>query len=144
MSLSRTIRSAMSSGGARLTRLGRDIVRPAQPEQPSNEINMGILNPLKLNIVLPVSKRDHIGRVKPLSQGDLVGLRFVIDGGTPIDVSFVGTAFGLDGLAQYGDLSPGNHTLQVAVMSKGGVGRLTDPAPFMVAELIDAPTITLE
>lgn len=105
---------------------------------------MRILNPLKLNIVLPVSKRDHIGRVKPLSPGDIAGMRFVIDGGAPIDISFVGTAFGLDGLAQYGDLAPGDHMLQVAVMSNGVVGRLTDPALFTIAEQIDAPVITLE
>jgi hypothetical protein len=102
------------------------------------------LNPLKLNIVLPVSKRDHIGRVKPLSQGDLTGIRLVIDGGTPIDVQFVGTAFGLDGLAQYGDLTPGQHTLSVGVITKGGIGRMTEPTLFQVAELVDAPTITLE
>lgn len=102
-------------------------------------------NPLKLNIVLPVSKRDHVGRVKPLTQGDVTGVALRFDSAPgAIIVNTVTSAFGLEGLAEFCDLTPGQHTLQVAVMSKSGIGAFTQPTPFLVGETIEAPTITLE
>lgn len=138
MSLARSIRSSLASGGARLARTARDIVRLPAPHEKT------MLNPLKLNITLPVSKRDHVGRVKPLTQGDITGVAIKIDGAEPIIINTVGTAFGLDGLQQYCDLTPGQHYLQVAVVTKSGVQKFTDSAVFTVGESVDAPVITLE
>lgn len=137
----RSIRARAARGGARLTRTGSDIVRALID---STQVSNMVTNPLKLNIVLPVSKKNHIGQSKPLSRGDITGMALVIDGNPDIVINFVGTAFGLDGLAQYADLTPGEHTLSVAVITKAGQGQYTKPEPFTIVDgVADAPVITL-
>jgi hypothetical protein len=102
-------------------------------------------NPLVLNIQFPVSKKNHVGQSRPLSRGDIIGMQFIIDGNpNAINVNFTGNAFGLDGLAQYADLTPGEHTLSVAVVTKSGVGKFTPAALFTIVDgEVDAPVIEL-
>jgi hypothetical protein len=104
-----------------------------------------VTNPLRLNIQLPVSKKNHLGQSKPLSPDDIIGMRFVIDGNpNAIDVSFIGTAFGLDGLKAYADLTPGEHWISVAVVTKSGVGAFTPAVTFTIVDgQVDAPVIEL-
>lgn len=138
MSIARSIRARVARGGAGFFRSQRDIIRA-----PSSMSTNMATNPLRLNIVLPVSKRNHLGQPKPLSPGDIVGMQFIIDGTAPISINFTGTAFGLDGLAQYADLAAGQHTLSVAVVTKSGVGKFTPPELFDIVDGgADAPVIS--
>lgn len=101
-------------------------------------------NPLRLNIIVPTVKRNHIGQPVPLSQGDITGMLLRFDGAErTIAVSFVGQAFGLDGLREYADLAEGTHTLSLAVTGKFGVGKFCDPITFTLSHSVDAPEITL-
>lgn len=130
----------MARGGARPTRTGSDIVRALLAPQVSNMVT----NPLKLNIVLPVARKNHLGQSKPLSPGEITGMALVIDGQPDIIMSFVGTAFGLDSLAQYAALTPGEHTLSVAVITKSGQGQYTTPVSFTIVDgIADPPVISL-
>lgn len=99
-------------------------------------------NPLRLNIVIPVNKRNHLGQPIPLSPGDVTGMLLRFDGlDRTIAVNFVGQAFGLDGLKDFADLAEGTHTLSVAVTGKFGVGKFTDPITFTLSHSVDAPQI---